>query len=176
MKTAVITGVSSGIGRATAELPARNRFRTFGKVRSDSAPIPIVNLLRIDVRDPEAARAGIAAVLDRAGRIEFLVNNACVSLVGAAEETSIDEVRDLFETNFYLSSWPFLAASSALCSRSLLSETISYLILARLLGRLRAPEMSSPDRQIWRYSLSLLYFYVELTLNKQIRGYRNMCR
>ena len=158
MKTAVITGVSSEIGRATAELPARNRFRTFGKVRSDSAPIPKVKLLRIDVRDPEAARAGIAAVLDRAGRIEFLVNNACVSLGGAAEETSIDEVRDLFETNFYLSSWPFLAASSALCSRSLLSETISYLILARLLGRLRAPEMSSPDRQIWPYFFVIALF------------------
>jgi NAD(P)-dependent dehydrogenase (short-subunit alcohol dehydrogenase family) len=76
MKTAVITGVSSGIGRATAELLARNRFHTFGKVRSDSAPIPKVKPLRIDVRDPEAARAGVAAVLDRAGRIEFLVNNA----------------------------------------------------------------------------------------------------
>jgi NAD(P)-dependent dehydrogenase (short-subunit alcohol dehydrogenase family) len=158
MKTAVITGVSSGIGRATAELLERNRFRTFGTVRSDSAPIPKVKLLRIDVRGPEAARAGVAAVLDRAGRIEFLVNNACVSLVGAAEETSIDEARDLFETNFYLSSWPFLTASSALCSISLRSETISYLILASALGRLRAPEMSSPDRQIWPYLFVIALF------------------
>jgi len=122
--------------------------------------------IRLDVRDPEAPRAGVAAVLDRAGRTEFLVNKACVSLVGAAEETSIDEARDLFETNFYLSSWPFLAASSALCSRSLRSETISYLILARALGRLRAPEMSSPVVRFGLISLSLLYFYFELTLTK----------
>lgn len=101
MKIAVITGVSSGIGRATAELLARNGFRTFGTVRSDSVPIANVDLLRLDVRDPEAVRAGVAAVLDRAERIDVLVNSAGVSLVGAAEETSVDEARDLFETNFF---------------------------------------------------------------------------
>jgi NADP-dependent 3-hydroxy acid dehydrogenase YdfG len=53
------------------------------------------------VRDPEVVRAGVAAVLDRAERIDVLVNSAGVSLVGAAEETSVDEARDLFETNFF---------------------------------------------------------------------------
>jgi NAD(P)-dependent dehydrogenase (short-subunit alcohol dehydrogenase family) len=101
MKTAVVTGVSSGIGRATAELLARNGFRTFGTVRNDTVPITNVELLRLDVRDPEAVRSSVATVLDRAGRIDVLVNSAAVMLLGAVEETDLDEARNLFETNFF---------------------------------------------------------------------------
>jgi len=101
MKVALVTGVSSGIGRATAALLAANGFRTFGTVRKDVASDPEVELIRLDVRDADSVAAGVAHVLDLAGRIDVLVNSAGMSFVRAAEETSIDEARDLFETNFF---------------------------------------------------------------------------
>ena len=101
MQVALITGVSSGIGRATARKLAQLGYRTFGTVRAEIDPIPNVQLIRLDVRDSDSVKAGIAAVIEKAGRIDVLVNNAGVSLVRAAEDTTIEEAREIFETNFF---------------------------------------------------------------------------
>jgi len=101
MQVALITGVSSGIGRATARKLAQLGYRTFGTVRAEIDPIPNVQLIRLDVRDSDSVNAGIAAVIEKAGRIDVLVNNAGVSLVRAAEDTTIEEAREIFETNFF---------------------------------------------------------------------------
>ncbi len=101
MKVALVTGVSSGIGRATAIRLAEAGFRTFGTVRADAAPIPNVELVPLDVRDSAAAETCVATVLERAGRIDVVVNNAGTALIGAAEETSIEEAKALFETNVF---------------------------------------------------------------------------
>jgi short-subunit dehydrogenase len=55
----------------------------------------------LDVRDEESVDAGVQAVLDQAGRIDALINNAGSVLFGSLEETSIDEAKALFETNFF---------------------------------------------------------------------------
>ncbi len=100
----IVTGVSSGIGRATVELLAHEGFRVFGTLRNDAAadvgPAG-VELVRLDVRDEDSVRSCIRAVLDRAGRIDALVNNAGYALIGSAEETGIQEAMELFETNFF---------------------------------------------------------------------------
>ncbi len=102
MKVALVTGISSGIGKATASHFSRAGYRTFGTVRTDGVEVaPGVEVVRLDVRDPGAVRAGIDSVLTRAGRIDVLVNNAGGGLLGAFEETSLDEAHDLFETNFF---------------------------------------------------------------------------
>jgi hypothetical protein len=86
----VVTGVSSGIGRATAEKFARRGCRVFGTVRSIATADPIsgVGLVEMDVRDDASVEAGIQSVIERTGRIDVLVNNAGTSLIGAVEETS----------------------------------------------------------------------------------------
>lgn len=99
----LITGVSSGIGRATAILLARQGCRVFGTVRSQQAAqaIPGVELVEMDVRDEASVRRGTAAIIERAGRIDVLINSAGGTLLGALEETSIGEARSLFDTNVF---------------------------------------------------------------------------
>ena len=103
-RVALVTGVSSGIGRATAALLAERGFRVFGTVRKPTAAADQfgrVDLILLDVRDDASVRACVAKVLETAGRIDALVNNAGYTLVGSAEETSLEEAKELFETNFF---------------------------------------------------------------------------
>lgn len=99
----LITGVSSGIGRAAAEKFAKRGCRVFGTVRNfaKANPIPGVELVEMDVRDQASVQLGVQAVVDRAKRIDVLVNNAGGTLLGAVEETSIAEAQSLFDTNVF---------------------------------------------------------------------------
>ncbi|WP_199052344.1 oxidoreductase [Aquitalea sp. ASV15] len=99
----VITGVSSGIGRAAAEQFAQRGCRVFGTVRNTATAqaIPGVTLIEMDVRDDASVQAGIHTVIDQARRIDVLVNSAGVTLLGAMEETSLAEARSLFDTNLF---------------------------------------------------------------------------
>ena len=100
-RVALVTGVSSGIGRATAQLLAARGWRTFGTMRKPAGDLPGVELLPLDVRDAASVEACVNAVLSTAGRIDVLINNAGVGMRGSLEETSIDEARALFETDFF---------------------------------------------------------------------------
>ncbi|MBV8633040.1 MAG: oxidoreductase [Burkholderiaceae bacterium] len=102
-KVVVVTGVSSGIGRATAQAFAKLGCRVFGTVRNTAKAqaIPGVTLVEMDVRDEASVKQGIQAVIAQAGRIDVLVNSAGVSLLGATEETSIAEAQSLFDTNLF---------------------------------------------------------------------------
>jgi NAD(P)-dependent dehydrogenase (short-subunit alcohol dehydrogenase family) len=99
----LITGVSSGIGRAVADVFAAKGFEVFGTSRNPqrTEPIPGVELVRLDVADDASVAAAVATVIQRAGRIDILVNNAGVGVFGAAEETSIAQAQQLFDTNFF---------------------------------------------------------------------------
>jgi NADP-dependent 3-hydroxy acid dehydrogenase YdfG len=97
----LITGVSSGIGRVTAELLAARGHRVFGGVRAVATTRPLsgVELVPLDVRDEVSAMTCIEEVRSRAGGIDVLINNAGINLVGAVEETSISQAQALFDTN-----------------------------------------------------------------------------
>src|SRR5215468_2150729 len=100
-RVVLITGASSGIGRATAELIIARGNRVFGGVRAPATTRPLagVELIQLDVRDEASAKACIDEVCRRAGRLDVLINNAGVNLVGAVEETSISQAQALFDTN-----------------------------------------------------------------------------
>ncbi|CAM4295273.1 Putative ketoacyl reductase [Mycobacterium basiliense] len=100
---ALITGVSSGIGAAIARKLVNGGFRVFGTSRAPQrlSPIPGVETLALDVTDDTAVRAAVAEVIDRTGRIDVLVNNAGLGILGAGEESSIAQARSLFDTNFF---------------------------------------------------------------------------
>ena len=102
-KVVLITGVSSGIGRAAAQQFAQQGCQVFGTVRDQGKvePLPSVQLLEMDVRDETSVRGAVEAVMQRAGRIDVLVNNAGGTMLGAVEETSVAEAKHLFDTNLF---------------------------------------------------------------------------
>ena len=102
-RVALVTGASSGIGRSTAELLAARGYRVFGTAREPArteAPAG-VELVALDVRRAASVQACVGHVLGRAGRIDVLVNNAGVAMLGGVEETSVEQARAIFETNFF---------------------------------------------------------------------------
>ena len=102
-RVALATGVSSGIGRETARLLAEHGARTFGTVRDlrRANPIGPVELIAMDVNHDTSVAEAVSSVLGKAGKIDILINNAGYSLAGGLEETSVEEARQLFETNFF---------------------------------------------------------------------------
>jgi len=97
----VVTGVSSGIGRATAQKFAARGCQVFGTVRDmKSAPAMAgVELVEMDARDDASVQSAIQSIIGRTLRIDVLVNSAGTTLIGAAEETSPVEAAALFDTN-----------------------------------------------------------------------------
>ena len=102
-RTTLVTGVSSGIGREIAQLLAERGARVFGTVRDPKSAKPIhgVEIVRMDVTDDAGVSEAVQSVVQRAGPVQILVNNAGYSLTGALEETSTAEARQQFETNFF---------------------------------------------------------------------------
>ena len=102
-KVALVTGASSGIGEATAERLARAGYKVYGTSRR-SAPSRqrSFEMLSLDVTSDPSVEAVVSEALRREGRIDLLVNNAGFGVAPAgAEESSMDQVRAIFDTNFF---------------------------------------------------------------------------
>lgn len=104
-RVALVTGASSGIGKATAELLARNNYFVFAiarrmdrleQMRSDH-----IEPINLDVTDAEAIRASVEHVISTKGRIDVLVNNAAFGQLGAIECVSMEAARHQFDVNVF---------------------------------------------------------------------------
>jgi NAD(P)-dependent dehydrogenase (short-subunit alcohol dehydrogenase family) len=102
-KVALVTGASSGIGEATAERLAQAGYKVYGTSRRGvGSGKRSFEMLPLDVTSDESVHAAVAEVMRREGRIDLLVNNAGFGVAPAgAEESSIDQARSIFETNFF---------------------------------------------------------------------------
>jgi NAD(P)-dependent dehydrogenase (short-subunit alcohol dehydrogenase family) len=99
----LITGCSSGIGRALAFAFRKRGHRTFATARSPEAVQQLQNegfeALQLDVTRTDSIEQAVGTVIQRAKRIDILVNNAGFNLFGPLAEVPIQGVRSLFETN-----------------------------------------------------------------------------
>ena len=102
-KVALVTGASSGIGQATAERLALAGYKVYGTSRRGAeAGQPSFEMLPLDVTSDESVEAVIRDVMRLDGRIDLLVNNAGFSIAPAGgEESSIEQARSIFDTNFF---------------------------------------------------------------------------
>jgi NAD(P)-dependent dehydrogenase (short-subunit alcohol dehydrogenase family) len=104
-KAVLITGCSTGIGRATAERLARAGQTVYATARRVETLADLegagARTLALDVTDESSMRAAVAAVEEAEGAVGALVNNAGYSQSGALETLELDDVRRQFETNVF---------------------------------------------------------------------------
>jgi NAD(P)-dependent dehydrogenase (short-subunit alcohol dehydrogenase family) len=100
---ALVTGASSGIGEATAERLAMAGYKVYGTSRRGAqAGQRSFEMLPLDVTSDESVEAVVREVMRLDGRIDLLVNNAGFSVAPAgAEESSMEQARSIFDTNFF---------------------------------------------------------------------------
>mgnify|MGYP000226713887 CR=1 FL=1 len=108
----LLTGASSGIGKATAMLLMEKGFHVYGTSRkasggSGSEPVfrstsgGFVEMIPLDVTSEESAENAVHTVLEREGRIDVLISNAGMGIAGAIEDTSAEEALKQFDVNFF---------------------------------------------------------------------------
>ena len=98
---ALVTGASSGIGLVTAQALANAGYRVFGTSRKPMASSRGISMLVCDVTDEASVRALIEDIMKQVGRIDLVVNNAGIGLLGGAEESSIAQAQRLFDVNVF---------------------------------------------------------------------------
>ena len=100
---ALVTGASSGIGKATAERLVAAGYKVYGTSRRGAQTSQrSFEMLSLDVTSDESVAAAVAEVIRLDGRIDLLVNNAGFGVAPAgAEESSIEQAKSIFETNFF---------------------------------------------------------------------------
>lgn len=98
-KVVFITGISSGFGKKTAELLAAKGHIVYGTVRKEAETIANVNVLKMDLTDPESIKLAVGSVLQKEGKIDVLINNAGVHTGGAIESAPVENIRLQMDTN-----------------------------------------------------------------------------
>lgn len=99
----LVTGASSGIGRAIGSYLHDKGFQVYGTTRDiskypDFGPFPLITL---DVNREEQVRNAVQEVINKEGQLDILINNAGVGITGPLEETPYEEILKAFETNFH---------------------------------------------------------------------------
>lgn len=100
-KIILITGASTGIGRATAEYLTQQGHRVYGTSRQPFKEIVPFQTLVMDVTREESIQSAVSELLQRESRIDILINNAGLGIIGALEEVPEDMIQRIFDTNVW---------------------------------------------------------------------------
>jgi NAD(P)-dependent dehydrogenase (short-subunit alcohol dehydrogenase family) len=99
-KVILITGISSGFGKQTAELLAAQGHTVYGTVRREVEINPAINGLKLDLTNPTSLKNAVNTILQKEGRIDVLVNNAGMHTGGPIETSPIENIKLQMDTNF----------------------------------------------------------------------------
>lgn len=99
-KIVLVTGASSGLGKALAEYLHGQGYKVYGTSRRPSVAAPFPMLV-LDVTDAASIDAAVAELVQREGRIDALINNAGIGLAGPLEQLQINNVKAVFDTNVF---------------------------------------------------------------------------
>lgn len=101
-KVILITGASSGIGKACAEYLSQRGYRVYGTSRRIQQVNPeSFKMIQMDVDNDNSVEQGVNLILEKEGRLDVVVNNAGFGIAGSIEDTSIEEAKAQLETNFF---------------------------------------------------------------------------
>ena len=101
-KVVLITGGSSGIGKAIGEYLHHKGFVVYGTSRNpDQITHSVFPLVALDVRNPESIATAVAKIISISGRLDVVINNAGIGITGPLEEIPTQEIKNNFETNFF---------------------------------------------------------------------------
>ncbi len=108
-RVVLVTGASSGIGKCCAEYLSQQGYRVYGTSRrtdstdseQSSSKSNLFQMIQMDVTDESFVKKGIDYIIARESRIDVLVNNAGLAIIGSLEDTTIEEAKSQLETNFF---------------------------------------------------------------------------
>jgi NAD(P)-dependent dehydrogenase (short-subunit alcohol dehydrogenase family) len=99
-KIILITGISSGFGKQTAELLAAEGHIVYGTVRREVETSPSVSMLKLDLTKIESIKQAVQTIVAKEGRIDVLINNAGMHSGGPIETSPIENIKLQMDTNF----------------------------------------------------------------------------
>ena len=153
MRTAIVTGCSTGIGFATALRLAREGCRVYATVRSEASGAPLVDaagdlalsLVILDVDDDRSVADGIGAVIGAEGRVDILVNNAGVLGGWEIEGTALDVFQSTMNTN----AWGTLRCVKAVLPAMREQRSGCIVNITSIAGRIALPGQAPYSASKW---------------------------
>ncbi|GGO95466.1 SDR family oxidoreductase [Stakelama pacifica] len=139
-KTILITGASSGLGRASARLFHAKGWNVIATMRSPEHETELIELdnvlvTRLDVEEPSSIEGAVAAGIEAFGQIDVLLNNAGYGAYGPLEATPSDEIRRQFDVNLF----GMIEATKALLSHFRHNRSGTIVNISSMGGRVAFP-------------------------------------
>jgi short-subunit dehydrogenase len=101
-KVVLITGASSGIGKSMAVFLSEKGFNVYGTSRNpQKTEVLPFTMIALDVLKKDTIQIAIEQIIQQEGKIDVLINNAGMGITGPIEDTPTDEMRRVFDTNFF---------------------------------------------------------------------------